>query len=426
MTKRDLTWLQCGVPMKLDNQNQCEAPRSCFEPQSVWTSDALHRRNTADVCVIGAGVSGLCVALELAQRGLQVVVIERGDLRHGESARSTAHLVTALDERYFVLEQRFGAQIARAAASCHAAAIDWIARNVQRHDIACELQSMNGYLVVPPDATPRAQPLLGREHAAATRAGIACEIVNLPVELFTTASPALVFPGQATLNPVAFLTGLAHAIQSLGGRVVSGRAVVDVTPGLINDVHCSDGTLVQARHVVLATRGIPPRHQSNVRSIRPIVTYAVAYELASPTVISQPALLWDGFWDSPRPYHYVRIDAAQGGHAVRQPRVIVGGEDHDGHCDHDAPQRFAKIDQWAREMIRGLGQPQCRWWGRIGEPQREFALIGRAPGCEQVYLIAGDSGNGMTYAAIAARRLADMVEGKPTLQIEDEMFNPRC
>ena len=51
------------------------------------------------ICVVGAGISGLTAAYELARRGHQVVVIDDGPLISGETERTTAHLSDALDDR---------------------------------------------------------------------------------------------------------------------------------------------------------------------------------------------------------------------------------------------------------------------------------------------------------------------------------------
>ena len=54
---------------------------------------------TADVCVVGAGIAGLTTAYLLAVEGKRVVVLDDGPIAGGESGRTTAHFVNALDER---------------------------------------------------------------------------------------------------------------------------------------------------------------------------------------------------------------------------------------------------------------------------------------------------------------------------------------
>src|SRR5436305_12170042 len=80
----------------------------------------------ADVCVVGAGIAGLTTAYLLAQEGKSVVVLDDGPIGGGESGRTTAHLASALDDRYFELERLHGEDGARLAADSHAKAVDRI------------------------------------------------------------------------------------------------------------------------------------------------------------------------------------------------------------------------------------------------------------------------------------------------------------
>src|SRR5262245_8058624 len=61
-----------------------------------------------DICVIGAGIAGLSVALSLVREGFDVLVIDQGPIGGGQTARTTAHLASALDDYFYVLEKRFG------------------------------------------------------------------------------------------------------------------------------------------------------------------------------------------------------------------------------------------------------------------------------------------------------------------------------
>src|SRR5687768_9880279 len=93
---------------------------------SIQSRSPLTKDMTADVCVVGAGIAGLSSAYLLASEGLSVVVLEDGAIASGETSRTTAHLVNALDDRYFELESMHGEKGARLAANSHTAAIDRI------------------------------------------------------------------------------------------------------------------------------------------------------------------------------------------------------------------------------------------------------------------------------------------------------------
>src|SRR5918999_3702158 len=105
---------------------------------SVWmaTGDVpefgpLAHEASADVCVVGAGIAGMTTAYLLAREGASVIVLDDGPVAGGETSRTTAHLVNALDERYYELERLHGVRGARLAAESHTAAVDRIERIVR-------------------------------------------------------------------------------------------------------------------------------------------------------------------------------------------------------------------------------------------------------------------------------------------------------
>jgi hypothetical protein len=79
-----------------------------MESQLQFDSLPISNSIDTDVVVIGAGISGLSVALKLLEAGYKVIVIEDGLVGSGESGRTTAHITPALDDRYYYLATRFG------------------------------------------------------------------------------------------------------------------------------------------------------------------------------------------------------------------------------------------------------------------------------------------------------------------------------
>src|SRR5258708_37539398 len=94
-----------------------------MESSGVPSAPALTDELKADVCVIGAGIAGLTTAYLLTLEGKSVVVLDDGPIGGGESERTTAHLATALDSRYFLLERLHRPRGACLAAPSHNPAI---------------------------------------------------------------------------------------------------------------------------------------------------------------------------------------------------------------------------------------------------------------------------------------------------------------
>src|SRR5438477_12209112 len=149
---------------------------------SYWEAtaeeSALHplRENAGcDVCIVGAGIAGMSIAYELSRRGHEVIVLDDGEIGRGMTGRTTAHLVNALDDRYYDLEKYHGEDGARMAAQSHSAAIDRVEKIAATEEIDCGLERLDGDVFEPPNESLNN---LEREFEACKRAGLAVEWVE--------------------------------------------------------------------------------------------------------------------------------------------------------------------------------------------------------------------------------------------------------
>lgn len=114
--------------------------------QSLWMEVALpsfpilDSNTNADVCIVGAGITGLTCAYTLAKQGKSVIVLDQGAINSGQTARTTAHLTWALDDRYDHLHKIFGEDGARLIAESHSSAIDYIEKIVHEEEIDCNFE----------------------------------------------------------------------------------------------------------------------------------------------------------------------------------------------------------------------------------------------------------------------------------------------
>lgn len=129
------------------------------------------------------------------------------------------------------------------------------------------------------------------------------------------------------------------------------------------------------------------------------------------------------YWDTEDPYHYVRLADDDG----PEDTLIVGGEDHLTGQAHDAERRYADLERWARERFPSAGAVTARWSGQVMEPADGVAFIGRAPGRRSnVFLITGDSGQGLTHGTLGGMLVTDLVAGRenPWEKIYDPSRRP--
>ncbi|HSR99015.1 MAG TPA: FAD-dependent oxidoreductase [Kofleriaceae bacterium] len=358
-----------------------------------------------EVCIVGAGISGLSVAYALARDGARVTVVDDGPVGGGETGRTSAHLSCALDDRYVHLESLFGEAGARLAAQSHRAAIESIASTVAQLEIACEFRRVDGYLFA--GGTPRRDdslaPELARELAAATRAGLdVSEVAQAPLPFAT--GRCLRFANQAEIDPLAYLRGVAAAIITEGGRIHTGVHVHAIEGGDAPHVQLADGRIIRASSIVDASNAsITSRYDLPLRQAA-YRSYVLGVEVAPGEI---PHAL---YWDTEDPYHYLRMVRGEGGREI----LIVGGADHrTGHGDPTTA--WDALEAWTRERVPSAGAVVSRWSGQIMEPADALGYVGAARGLPNVFVVSGDSGNGLTNGAIAGLLLPALIRGESHL-----------
>lgn len=376
---------------------------------SVWMQtiqlprfDVLNGPKKADVCVVGAGLSGLTTAYLLSKAGKSVVVLDDGPIFSGETERTTAHLVTALDDRYFELEKLHHPEGARLAAESHAAAINTIERITREEKIDCDFARVDGYLF---NAPGEEADLLDRELDAARRAGLDVEMVErVPLASFDTGR-ALRFPGQAQFHPLKYLAALAERIVRNGGLIYTHTHVTKIHGGKHAHVETKTGNNIECGAIVVATN--TPVNDRLVVHTKQAAYRTYVIGVAAPAG-SIPEIL---VWDTSDPYHYVRLQRAEAGSS--EDVLIVGGEDHKTGQADDQEKRWRILEAWTRERFPNVGELRFRWSGQVMEPVDGLAFIGRNPmDHDNVYVVTGDSGNGMTHGTIAGLLLTDLITGR--------------
>lgn len=384
--------------------------RSYDETNPIWGENRLAfplahltENTVTDVCVVGAGIAGLTAAYLLAKEGRNVVVLEAFDLAAGETGRTTAHLTCVLDDRCHEMAAAFGEDDTQVIVESHLAAITRIESIIREEGIDCDFERCDGYLAA---GSSELVSELEKEADACLKAGIADRTVHsvVPLEGIALQGPVLRLPQQAMFHPVKYMTGLAEAFISRGGRIFTGARVVGVRDEMPVVVVTENGHEVHASAAIIATHtpvnDLVTMHtkQAAYRS------YAIACEV--PRHSFPPFLLWDML----EPYHYVRL--------MRGPRsdyLIVGGEDHKTGQANDADSRYAALEAWTRRHFAQAGAVAHKWSGQVLEPVDRLAFIGLNPGDKNIYIATGFSGNGMTYGTIAGILIRDLIEKRDNM-----------
>lgn len=374
---------------------------------SLWQDQAPSRAETAltgdasaDVCVIGAGIAGLTTAYLLGLEGRSVIVVDQAEPGGGETGRTTAHLASAIDDRFASIVRRHGTEAARLAGQSHRAAIDRIEEIARREKIACGFRRVNGYLF---PGEGRSADDLKSEFEAAREAGQPVEWATAPSAELVFMGRCLRFPNQAQFSPLDYLRGLRTAIERSGGKIYSQTRVLEIAEGTEVEIKTDRDAKIRAAQVVVASNTPFNDRVAMHTKLFPYQTYAIAATVPAGTV---PAAL---YWDDLDPYHYVRLTEATPGFDT----LIIGGEDHKTGQQPHPNHAFANLENWARARFPSLGTITHRWSGEVLETLDGLAYIGRNPGSlPNCLIICGDSGMGMTHGTLGGMIVTDLIQGR--------------
>ena len=374
-----------------------ERTKSLWMDTPVADASPLKGDESADVVVIGSGIAGLSTAYELTARGRSVIVLDRGQIGSGMTARTTAHLASAWDDGYAELISAHGTEAARIVYQSQASAINRMEAIQARESIECDFRRVDGYLVPAPETAPSE---LDEELDACRQAGVPVVDSSQPSPLHTAGLVrSLRFPDQARFHPLKYLAGLARAISQRGGRLFAQTAVESALEENDGCVVTTDRGTLRAADVVFATNSPIGGSVTLHTKQAPYRTYAFAATLPHGAL---PDAL---YWDTLDPYHYVRLQP----HSEREDIVIVGGEDHKSGMADDGEARFAALENWARDRLPMMEKVTHRWSGQVMEPVDYVGLVGRNGGDQHRYLVTGDSGQGITTGVMASLLISQLI-----------------
>jgi glycine/D-amino acid oxidase-like deaminating enzyme/nitrite reductase/ring-hydroxylating ferredoxin subunit len=363
--------------------------------RSLWMEVApsagrLDGDKTCDTFIVGSGIAGISTAYELAIEGQRVIVVDRGPIAGGITARTSAHLAPLCDDLTSAMIGLRGEDTSRLFYQSQAAAVDRIEEIQERERIDCDFRRLDGYLF---QALNTDSKIIDDEFDAVRKVGAPVHrLVGVPLA-HCQDQHVLRYARQGTFHPLKYLSGLAAVIENKGGSFYSGtivRQIEEKDDGSV--VVTADGGTVTAKAAVVATNSpIIDRFALHTK-MAPYRTYAMAFSI-------RPGAIPDAlYWDTLDAYHYVRLQPGD----KQSDYLIVGGADHKSGEADDAALRFEALEAWTRNLIPAAKEVTHRWSGQVLDTIDYAAFIGRNPGSDNVYVHTGDSGQGITHGVAGA------------------------
>jgi len=362
---------------------------------------ALGADLSADVCVIGAGFTGVNTAIELAQRGLSVILLEARRIGWGASGRNGGQLIRGIGHDVSGFAKYVGEEGVRYLERAGIESVALVGERIREHGIDCDLRW--GFAEL--DNTPAQFAAFKGEQDSLARLGYVHETRLVgPQDIrdvvdSTQYAGALVDMGSGHLHPLNLVLGEAQVAESLGVRIFEHTEVLELIHGDTVQVRCAGGT-VRAASLVLACNAhleeLEPRLSGKVL---PAGSYIIATEPLSVAQANQLIPQNLALCDQKVGLDYYRLSA--------DCRLLFGGACH--YSGRDPKDIAAYMQPKMLKVFPQLADTAIafQWGGRIGITANRFPQVGRLKQYPNVFYAQGYSGHGLNVTHWCARLLAE-------------------
>jgi|CXWL01.1.fsa_nt_gi gamma-glutamylputrescine oxidase len=374
---------------------------------------ALSESTTCDVAVVGGGLAGISAALELAERGQSVVLLEAREMGWGASGRNGGQAIHGLACEQSLIEEQLGLDEARRVWAMSIEALDLIRQRISRFGLACDWR--DGYLSL---ATSE-----GKGEDLSAWADRLEAVYGYPLTRIAPAQmpqwiasrryhSGIHDPHSGHLHPLKYTLGLARAAAAAGVRMHEHTPVQALiqgtTPGHQPVLRTAAGD-VRARQVLLAgnvyLHGIAPAIEPR---IMPVGTYIACSEALAPALADSLIPSRSAACDTNFVLDYFRT--------TNDHRMLYGGR---VSYSTTTPANLAR--SMHQRMVQTFPQlasaeVEYAWGGFVDISMNRAPDFGRLPAVaagapQDVYYLQGFSGHGLALSGLAGRVVAEAMAG---------------
>jgi gamma-glutamylputrescine oxidase len=380
-------------------------PDSYYVATAIGMEDrpALQGELTADVCVIGGGFTGLSAALNLAEQGLDVVLLEAERIGFGASGRCGGLVGSGQRKDVLEMEAQFGVERSKQFWDFAERAKDEIRSRVEKHDIDCDLQKgqvlgvhKKSYLGYAQELTDVLIERYGYPFCRALNAEEARSYVATDTFL-----EGLYDSEALALHPLNYVLGVARAASEAGVRIFENTRVESYSKTDPAVVRTATGT-VKASFIVLGCNGYLGKLESrSAGKIMPINNFMIATEPLGEERAKALISGRFGVHDTRFVVNYFRMSD--------DGRLLFGGG------ENYRPGFPRDIAKFVRPYMLNLF-PQLRdvkidyaWGGTLSVTVNRLPHLGRLE--PNVYFGQGYSGHGISTATFAGKIIAEAIGG---------------
>jgi len=386
------------MPASIDAQSYYQASAYPFPPQPRLNGDL-----TADICIIGAGFTGLSAALELAEAGYKVIVLEAREVGYGASGRNGGQICTGFSPG----QQRIEAQLGKEdAVKCFAIAEEakkLIVERINKYKIDCDLKWGYLHAIPKPSQFEGLQAWKDEWDALGYTDTQILSKVELEERLGTTIyHGALREGGAGHFHPLNYCLGLAKAAIAAGAQIFENSAVLNFEPGAIVTARTAQGS-ISAKFVIIGCNAYIGKMMPKLYGrIMPVTSYIIATEPLGENRAKSLIRDNDAVANTNFIVDYFRL--------TKDTRLLFGGRA--SYSTLEPPNLGTFMRPRMLSVFPELKDVKIdhAWGGYIAITSNRIPDCGRLE--PNIYYAHGYSGQGVALAGMYGKLMAECVKGQ--------------
>ncbi|MBP7370799.1 MAG: FAD-binding oxidoreductase [Arenimonas sp.] len=361
----------------------------------------LQGRVDVDVCIVGAGYTGLSSALHLAEAGYKVAILEAAKVGWGASGRNGGQIVHSYSRDIDVIEKNHGKAVADAMGSMAFEGARIIRERIAKYDIRCDLKNGGVYAAKTPK---KVEGLHEHKRLWEKYDGLKMQFVegeDIQKYVCTDEYKAiLIDPTGGHIHPLNLALGEATAFESIGGVIYEQSPVVRIDRGDIAKVKTDKGE-IHAKTVIIACNAY-------IGDLEPKLS-AKSMPCGTQVVATAPLKNWSDVLptdycveDTNYLLDYYRLTADK--RLIFGGGVVYGAKDPEDIESHIRPNLERTFPQ-----LKGV-KIDYAWTGNFLLTLSRLPQVGRLE--NNIYYAQGCSGHGVTYTHMIGRVLSEAIRGQ--------------
>lgn len=393
--------------MTTSSYSMPQFPEPYWREVSLPTFAKLKEDIAVDVAIVGGGITGITAGYLLQKEGLQVAIIDAGNLLNGTTGHTTAKVTAQHGLIYHELIQHFGEENAALYYKAADDALKFVKHTIQDKKIDCDFSEEDAYIYA---TTDEYKNKVFKESDAYEKLHIDGSLVfDLPFDFSIKA--ALIMKNQAQFHPLKYLKQLVLDFTEKGGIVFENTTAAGIEEGEQPKVKIRDGHHVSCKYIIMASH-FPFYDKKGLYFTRmyPERSYIIGIKADKP----YPGGMYVSVDDPVRSIRHTPVNG--------ESLILVGGENHKTGQGPDTLDHYLALEEFAKSTF-GIKEYSYRWSAQDLTTLDKIPYIGPITDDNPNILLAtGYRKWGMTNGTAAAQMLADRILEKENPY--NDLFSP--